>query len=459
MPTTSLDWLFSLERFGMKLGLDAVRRLLAALDRPERGLPAVLVAGTNGKGSTAAMTAAILSAAGVRTLLYTSPHVASVRERIMIDGRRIPAAVLGRHLTAIRHAIRALRRRDLLPQHPTFFEVLTAAALLHARHRRAQAGVFEIGLGGRYDATNVVPASVAVITSIERDHELQLGRSLARIAWNKAGIIHDGATVLTAETHPGVWRVIRESASRKGARLRHVSRAAAHRRAGGSWDLRLGSGRWAAGLALPRRLPAVRLGLTGPDQGQNAVLAAGAAAALARSLDGVRLTSRAIRAGLATARLPGRHEWRHARGNRLVLLDAAHNAAASRALAGAVRREVGDRPLTVLFGVMQDKDAGGMARALFPLAGQVVLCRPRHRRARGPRSLRALVPDGVATRVIADPGDAFTDALTSTPAGGVVLVTGSFYLLGDLAARTARLPHGAPLTPARSSTRRGGPGR
>ena len=437
---TAQRWLFSLERFGMKLGLDAVSALLTRLDQPGQNLPAVLVAGTNGKGSTAAMTAAILTAAGVRTLLYTSPHVVSVRERIAVDGRLIPAAALERHLHTVRRAILALRRQGRLPHHPTFFEVLTAAALVHARSRRAAALVLEVGLGGRYDATNVIPAQVAVITNIERDHEHQLGRHLASIAWNKAGIIRDGATVLTATSDAQALGVIREIARRRNARLRRVPRAAASLRADGRWDLSLGRRRWAAGLGLPATLTAVRLGLAGTAQGTNATLAAAAAAALFPQVGPGRLGRKALRAGLGAVRLPGRHERRQARGGRQVLLDAAHNPAACHVLAGEVRAGLGNRSVTLLLGIMRDKNAAAMGRSLFPLAERVILCRPRHHRARDPRSLRALVPRGIAARIIPDPDEAWNEALRATPPGDLILVTGSFYLLGDLSARTGRLP-------------------
>ncbi len=426
----------------MKLGLDAVRRLLVSLGGPGLATPTLLIAGTNGKGSTAAMAAAILEATGARTLLYTSPHVASVRERVVVSGAPIPAAALERHLAAVRRAASELVQGGVLESHPTFFEVLTAAALLHGRGRRVRAQVLEVGLGGRYDATNVVPAAVAVITTIGLEHTAHLGRTLARIAWNKAGIIRPGQTVITGVNDARALAVIRRIARKEEAQLLRLAPGRARGRSGGRWDLDLRP-MAGSGLAprLPPRLEGVRLGLPGGYQGANAVLAVGAAAALAARLPGVRLTGAAVRRGLAAARLPGRLEVRRMSGQRLLVLDAAHNPAAAQALAAALPALAGSRPVTLLFGLMADKDAPAMARILFPLAERVILCRPRTSRSLAPRRLLAARPgDGPPARVVEDPAKAFARAREETPPGGLLLVAGSFYLLGDLRPLTARYP-------------------
>lgn len=438
----------------MKLGLDAMRVLVAGLGNPGLDVPTVLVTGTNGKGSTAAMTAAILQAAGLRTLLYTSPHVASVRERIQVNGAPIGTAALARRLIEVRACIRRLRRAGSLPHHPTFFEVLTAVALLHGRARRVEAAVLEIGLGGLHDATNIVPERVAVVTNVDLDHAAQLGHTLARVGANKAGIIKGNGLALTADPRPATRRQLAARARQTGALFLSLPAGAARHRPDGTWDLDLAIARraWTRGAGRPPvRLRDVRLGMRGIFQGRNAALACAAAAGLAATISSrpVALTARTLRRGLANARLPGRFEMRRAPGGRTMILDGAHNPAAVQriaaelAAAGSDGRSGPDRRattggLTLLFGVMADKDAAGMAAALFPYAARLVLTRPRTPRALPPRGLLPFVPPGRPARIVADPEAALRTALTLTPPGGTLLACGSFYLLGDIAAGVRR---------------------
>ena len=481
-PVTDwMAWLHSLTGFGMKLGLEAVSALLDELDRPCFDRPAVLVAGTNGKGSTAAMTAAILTAWGVRTVLFTSPHVASVTERIRIDGRPISKAALIGHLKTIRSASHRLVEAGSVPHHPTFFETLTAVALLHGRDRLVDAVVLEVGLGGRFDATNVFPAQVGVITNIGLDHVRHLGPTLPSIAENKAGIIKPGQTVFTGERRPEAYDVLRRRARERGARLVRLPARAARQRKDGNWDLDLSVARRAAGtigprgtkvtdtaagkpgaprtdeidrsarerrkggrpfdgMELPLSLGGVRLAMEGVHQGRNAAAAIAAATALAARLPGITSRPEGIRLGLGRARLPGRFELRRLGNGRLLVLDGAHNADAAEVLAATVRSRLPNRPLTLLFGVMADKNTDGMARTLFPLARRVILCRPDRKRTLPPSRLLPVARElEVSRRVVADPCRAFDLAVEGTPQGGVLLVTGSFFLLGDVWSRVTGL--------------------
>ncbi len=438
MAADPFAWLSSRQRFGIKLGLDAVATLLAELDHPEQGLPVVLVAGTNGKGSTAAMVAATLTAAGERTLLYSSPHVADPRERIRLDGRTIRRDALSRRLAEVRDAVARLRRTRRLSQQPTYFEVLTAAALLQARAGHATAGVFEVGLGGRFDATNVIPAQVAVITSIDRDHTEYLGKSLARIAWNKAGIIKADQDVLTLEPRRELRRVFRDECRRRGARFTSLSRRIARRRGPGTWDLDLAAARPGAGRRLPAQLTGVRLGLRGTHQGAQAVLGVVAATALLARTGGHLPAVKVLRPALAGVHLPGRMECRRLTGGRMLILDAAHNPAAMKCLADEMRGLCGDRPVTLLFGVLADKDAAAMMRPLARLVDTVILTQPKHPRGMKLKALKKILPPHDAAFI--DPRAALRAALASTPKGGVLLVAGSFYLLGDLWADIRRRP-------------------
>jgi len=433
-----LAWLSSRQRFGVKLGLDAVGTLLAALGHPERGLPVVLVAGTNGKGSTAAMVAATLTAAGERTLLYSSPHVADLGERIRLDGRPIGRASLRRRLAEIRAAVTHLGRERRLGQQPTYFEVLTAAALLQARAGHATAGVFEIGLGGRFDATNVLPAQVAVITGIDRDHTEYLGNSLRRIAWNKAGIIKSEQDVYTLESRRALLRVFRAECRSRGARFTSLPGDVAQRSGIGTWDLDLAGARPVAGHRLPARLGGVRLGLRGERQGAQAVLGVTAAIALLARTGGRLPSTTALRRALAGVSLPGRCERRRLGHGRLLVVDVAHNPAAMTCLAHEVRDLAGDRPVTLLFGVLADKDAAAMMQPLAKLVDTVILTQPKNRRGMKVKALKEIL-DLQATAFV-DSRAGWRAALAATPKGGILLVTGSFYLLGDLWADIRRRP-------------------
>jgi dihydrofolate synthase/folylpolyglutamate synthase len=509
MPGSHLTWLSSRERFGVKLGLDSVRALLAELGDPHIDLPAVLVAGTNGKGSTAAMIAAVLTAAGRRTLLYTSPHVAHVSERIRVDGKAIRTDALERRLGQVRAAVRRLARGGSSERgghgrasagdtafKPTYFEVLTAAALLQARAAKVTAAVFEIGLGGRYDATNVIPAPVAVITGIDRDHTEYLGKSLKKIAWNKAGIIKKDQNVFTLESRAELLGVFRQEARRRGATLVQVPGRCARRRQTGVsahrgplagsrkridddgggrqaladiWDLDLRSARLAGGRRLPERLTGVSLGLHGPRQGPQAVLALAAAGSLLEATGENRsLPAGALRSALAGVHLPGRFEQRRLSQGRLLVADVAHNPAAAVLLAEEIRNLAAGHPVTLLFGALADKDAWAMLTPLLGVVDSVNLVRISHHRSlrtkdladlarkiserSGPRAkagsagtspprLASTAPvAGKPIHLFSDTAAAWRATLAATPPAGIVLVAGSFYLLGNLWPRIRRYP-------------------
>ena len=349
------DYLHSLQRFGVKLGLQNVDAVLAACGDPQRRFPSIHVAGTNGKGSVCAMLASILRADGRRVGLYTSPHLADVRERIRIDGRTIADADFDRLLGRIRKTIDRLLAAGRLEAHPTYFEVLTILAFLHFAERKVDIAVLEVGMGGRFDATNVVTPLVSVITSISLDHREYLGRSLAAIAFEKAGIIKPGVPVVNGAEGRAAGAVIRRRARERGAPL-----VSAFGRDGA-----LFAARTAAGFRFRYEFCgesfAFRLKLPGVHQGENAAVAVAAA----RTLGCVDrpLERRTILAGLAAAEWPGRLE---AVGRRpLVLLDGAHNEDGARALAAYVRDFVRG-PLVLVFAMLKDKAVRRAADLLFP---------------------------------------------------------------------------------------------
>lgn len=463
LPPQAAAALARLETFGMHLGLDHVRRLLAAVGDPQLGLPAVLVAGTNGKGSTAALLAAVGQAAGYRTGLYTSPHLETVEERIRLDGERIGGAELG---ALVLEVITAGER--VLPAPPTYFEALTAAAFLCFRRHEVELTVLEVGLGGRLDATNAAEPAVSVITPVALEHQEQLGDTLAAIAGEKAGVMRRRRPTVAWGRQPEVAAALRAAAEASGAELVLLGEGDAGRPTGrpppGGELERLAEGR--PSVDGTSTLAASALPLPGaPWEGQRIVLATAAGAldlsvpllgrhqavnaafawAAAERMAGhgwPRLDAAAFRRGAARWRWPGRLEPVALPAGapcRRVLLDAAHNPDGSRALA----RFLADPPSplaappVLLFGVLADKDAAAMLAALAPLAGRLVLTRPPHERGRDPSELLPLLPAGTQAEVEPDSGAALDRALALTPAAGAdtLVVCGSIYLVG--AARTA----------------------
>ncbi len=421
-PSQARSWLRALERFGVKLGLDNVRMLLRALGDPHKAFPSLHVAGTNGKGSVCAMLDAALRADGRKTGLYTSPHLVDLRERIRVDGRMIGRAELGRLLGLLKGTIDGLLRDGRLDAHPTYFEVLTVVAFLHFAERRIDVAVLEVGMGGRFDATNVVTPLVSVITSIGLDHREYLGPTLAAIAGEKAGIIKPGVPVVCGPERGPALAVIRSRAAEAGAPFRPV------------W----GKGRrWEsiptrAGLRFLYTIEgesySFKPGLLGSHQGRNAA----AAIAALRELGGsgrIPTPSReAIIRGLESVRWEGRLEIIGRRPT--VYLDGAHNEEGARAVARFLREEVRG-PFVLVFAMMKDKAVRRAARHLFAPARRVVLTGLPYVRAMKPEAVAGALPEFAAKTVLEpDPGRALRLARGLAGPDGTVLVAGSLYLVG-----------------------------
>lgn len=411
----ALEYLDQRARFGIKLGLRDVRRLLAALGHPERCCPVLLVGGTNGKGSVVAYADAALRAAGLRVGRYTSPHLVRVNERIAVGGRDISTRDLERAIDAVRRAAQALVDAAALPAHPTHFEVLTAAAFLHFRRARVQVAVLEVGLGGRLDATNVTHPAASAVVTVQRDHEQHLGRTLARIAAEKAGILRRGRATVVGPVPAAARRVLEKTAQLRGARLVPALAGVALGRRGDVLDVRTPDGDWSGLRPLP-----------GAHQRANLVVAV-------RLLDearraGLSFDRAAAARGLAHARWPGRLQW--VPGRPPLLLDGAHNPAAARALADHLRTL--GRPLVLLFGAMRDKRIAEMARVLFPLADRVILTSVEVARAARPEEIARRAGRAARGALLEpDPARALRRARALTPKGGVLVVAGSLYLVGE----------------------------
>jgi dihydrofolate synthase/folylpolyglutamate synthase len=443
-----LDSRVSYERSGASLrwrrmrSLDRIRRLLSVLGNPHRSLHRgrregdpgpffIHIAGTKGKGSTAHLFAAALRALGLRVGLYTSPHLVELRERICVDGEPVPERRLAAHLGRVRRALRAPAFRR---EPPTYFDLLTAAAFLEFRSRRVDAVVLETGLGGRLDSTNVVRPALAVITNVDYDHTEVLGRTLASIAREKAGIVKPGAPLVRGAMASPAARVVTAAARRAGAPAWVAGRA-----------LRLGRvvARGLAGVRLDARTPrrawrGVRLALPGRHQAANALLVLGGLDRLEAD-SRIRVDPARVRRALASARVPGRLEAFPGRPG--LVVDVAHNPLAARAVAETLR--AGPRRRRVLlFAAAREKDARAMLRSLAAVTDAAVVAQVGHARMRTLPDLLALArglwpapPAGAMS-----PAEGLRLACDLAGPGGQVIATGSFFLAGEVvgAARARR---------------------
>jgi dihydrofolate synthase/folylpolyglutamate synthase len=422
--STPLEYLFSLEHFGIKFGLENIRAVLEGLDHPEHAFRSVHVAGTNGKGSVTAMVDTALRAAGHRSARYTSPHLIDLTERFVIDGQPTSDAELGRAIERVRAVIVDLQGQGVLDVHPTFFEVTTAMAFEIFRKASVEVAVCEVGLGGRLDATNVLSPMVTAITSIAFDHQQYLGNTLAEIAAEKAGIIKRGVPIVTGQLESEAARVIRDIADGKEAPLIRahdgVSVEALPPPSAGGQAIRLRTPRRDYGM--------VKVGLEGRHQIDNAVVAVRALECLDEA--GFVVPQTAVLEGLAAVKWPGRLEHIRFANGRSVLLDAAHNPAGADALAVFLAGQAIRRPL--VFATMRDKDARGILTALCPSISALVVTRASNPRSADPFSLQematALTP-GLPVHVEDSVNDALTYAWKLNPH---IIVAGSIFLLGDV---------------------------
>jgi dihydrofolate synthase/folylpolyglutamate synthase len=402
-PATA--FLFSLERFGMKFGLANMTAICDALDHPERAFPSVLIAGTNGKGSVAAMADTALRAQGHVTGRYTSPHLHRLEERFSIAGTDVGSDALEAAADRVRTAVDRLLVSGRLDALPTFFEYTTAVAFDLFREARVDVAVLEVGLGGRLDATNVVTPVATAIVSIDFDHQAQLGDSIASIAAEKAGIIKPGVPVVCGAMAPEALAVIARIAAQREAPLLD---------AGGD-------------RALADRVDAIPLGLRGAHQRLNAAVALRLLEVIdADHRHGLRVSESARTAGLADTRWPGRLETISYR-KRPLLLDAAHNPAGARALASYLL-EKAPRGVTMVFGVMQDKAVEEMLRALGPAARRIICTTAPTPRAMPAADVLAIARSlGLDAVAVEDPVAAVE---RSYEGAEPVVLAGSIFLLG-----------------------------
>ena len=382
--TAAIDWLFGTQNLGVKLGLDNVQRLLASLGDPQEELRFIHVAGTNGKGSVCAMIDSICRTAGMKTGLFTSPHLVRFNERIQINGLPIDDAAVVQGIQRIRALVDEER-------HPTFFEITTALAFDYFRSQTVDLVVLETGLGGRLDATNVVHPLVSVLTSIDMDHQKWLGDTLSGIAAEKAGIIKPGVPVVSGPQFTEVKDVLERIAAQHSAPVSYAEKP----------------------------LDGLFIGLTGFHQRLNAAIAVRAIRQA-----GLRASPQALKEGLANVYWPGRFQ----RIDERIILDGAHNPAAARCLVETWRECIGPQKATVIFGGLCDKDLQGMLSTLGTLAARFFIVPIRSQRAASPADIECFVPQQLSATQCASAEQALGLARRCNEQ---ILVTGSLFLVGE----------------------------
>jgi dihydrofolate synthase/folylpolyglutamate synthase len=394
----AIKFLYGLQVFGARPGLETTRQLAALAGNPQEQLRFIHVAGTNGKGSTCAMLESIYRAAGLRVGLFTSPHLVSFRERIQVNRQWIPAPDVARLAVDIQAGLKTFSE----DQHPTMFEVVTVMALRHFAEQKCDLVIWETGLGGRLDATNIVAPLASVITNIGLDHQQWLGQTLPEIAAEKAGIIKAGVPVVTAEQNPESLQVIERVAREKAAALTLVGN---HR-----------TSRSLQSVALP-----------GEHQQTNAALAVATVEVLQPAIP---VSKEAMQRGLAMVHWPGRLQLLTRATGQQILLDGAHNLDGVKVLATALRSQYPNAKPTFILGVLGDKDWRAMCEILAPLAARILLVPVGSERTAKPEAL-AGVCQGVNPSAEVWCGASLQEALARADQDALVVIAGSLYLVGE----------------------------
>jgi dihydrofolate synthase/folylpolyglutamate synthase len=431
----TIEYLFGLQKHGIKFGLANSLLLMERMGDPHRRFRSVHIAGTNGKGSTAAFLDRMLRESGLRVGLYTSPHLVSFTERIRINGVPVTEERVVELAARVREVASSLPSPDgrgtVLP---TFFEVTTAMAFTCFAEEGVDMAVVETGMGGRLDSTNVITPLVSVITNIDLEHTEFLGTTLPEIAAEKAGIVKQGVPVVTGAVQPDVVAVLEAEAGRRSAPLYRMPIDFRADRISDGQPLTFSYHGISTGY------DGLRIGMAGRHQVQNASLALAAAECLAGS--GIAIPEDAVRSGLERAAWPGRLE-RVAEGPD-IYLDGAHNPASASVLADALRElKQGHRRLVLVLGILGDKDRRGIIERLVPLADRVVVTKPNYARAMDVAALaREVGALHHAVSEAADVGAALALAREGAARDDLIVVTGSLYTVGDARAALVREPAG-----------------
>ncbi|HEV8341217.1 MAG TPA: folylpolyglutamate synthase/dihydrofolate synthase family protein [Candidatus Binatia bacterium] len=410
--TETLSYIFNLRGGEIDLRLHRVERALSLFGHPERSYPAFHIAGTNGKGSTAAMLHRVLSVEGYRVALYTSPHVVSFTERIVVGEEQISQEEV------VELAELLKRRLKSEGVSLTFFEFVTVLAFIYFARRQVEIAVVEVGLGGRLDATNVVRPRVSVITTISKDHEAYLGSDLLSIAREKGGIIKRKVPLVCGALPPEVSKLLKGMAEANGSASYFL---------GQNFSFVVKDRDLFDYRGLGWHLTDLSLALRGRHQRSNAALAL---SALEIAAEDFPISEKTVRQGLATVFWPGRFEIISRRPT--VILDGAHNGEGVKALVEEIKNFQGSKKVALIFAAMEDKDWAAMLGELAGVASEVVLTRVPMERSADPRKLVKAVPESIPSKIIEQPVDALNQVLRAARTDETVLVTGSLYLLGEL---------------------------
>ena len=407
----ALAYLQTLNPMGIRLGLEQVQSLLERLGNPQDAYPSILIAGTNGKGSVAAMTAAILDAAGFKTGLYISPDLVDFRERIRVNSEMItPKRAVACLETVKKNVIETV----------SYFEFITAMAFLHFQQQKIDIAVLEIGMGGRLDATNVVNALVSVVTNVSREHEEYLGRTLKKIAYEKGGVIKTNGICITAAQQKSVVAVLEELCEKRNAKLYRLGKelhTVVHRDGTFSYT------------GVTKQFKHLKSPFIGRHQITNAGLALGVIETLAAS--GFMISDDAVHRGLERAKWEGRLEV--VQRLPMLVLDGAHNPAGVATLCRALENDFAYQRLILIFGVMGDKNYPLMAKRLFPLADAVIITCPPTERGLAPKLLQPIALEfNKNIEIVINPGDALKHAFELAGDSDLICVAGSLYLVGEI---------------------------
>src|SRR6185312_16581251 len=425
-----------------KFDLAYMVTLAEALGNPQRRFPAVLIAGTNGKGSTSATLASICRAVGYKTGLYTSPHLVNINERIQIDGEPISDAEFTEIYDRVREAGQKLVAESKLPIAPSFFEMLTAMAFEYFASARIDIAILEVGMGGRLDATNIADPCVSVITDVALDHQQYLGNTIAEIAVEKAGIIRQNGVLVTLPQHPEANDAIGRIATERNARGVSATKYVPNVTPGAARFDNLRPSATQIGQFLRTRYFMEVMGeeilletpLVGRHQFRNIALAIAAAEELNNC--GFTITAQNVADGVRDTYWPGRFQFIPSEpGMPDYILDVAHNPAGAWALRSALSEHFEGRPLTVIFGAMRDKAVTEMAQILFPLAENVIATHADNPRAATPEQIQEMAKPFADVLIEPSVAAALNRARAITPKNGVIVVTGSIYIVGDAFAR------------------------
>jgi len=406
-----LQYLYGLQKYGIKFGLSKTANLLKAFGNPHRGQRYIHIAGSNGKGSVAAMVESVLMKSGLRVGLYSSPHLVRFTERFRINGKEIApkkaAAIAGELIKVIK------------PAHPpTFFEVTTAMALIYFAREKVDISIIEVGMGGRLDATNVIRPVVSAITNISLEHQFFLGSRLLDIAKEKGGIIKRGVDLVTAVNQPSIIRLFESICEAKKAFLWRVGKDVRYRSNGSRFSY----------YGLRRNFKAIELGLRGKFQNRNAALSLAVIELLEKK--GYAFSSRHIAEGLKDTKWPGRMHV--VSQEPLIILDGAHNPKAISELAHSIRHDFSYRRLILVIGVMEDKDVGKILKGILPIADYVIYTRPDYyRSARPERLMKEGLPLGKPGEIVPAISDALDMAKEMAGPKDMILVSGSLFTVGE----------------------------